>query len=162
MREGSHPSTLAAPVTRAGASTITPPAVHTPPKPSSQPVPTVVSHAHETFLAASSQHNNQHSAPNATMPAPIQPRAVTGFSGFIVSFIVWMGGAVAAVRAGMAEPMTVTTTPTMKPTATAVGEGVGEPDSGKPPLLRPQSMSSMSPQPRSTPSTEPMTPRMSA
>lgn len=156
MREGSHPSTLAAPVTRAGASTITPP------KPSSQPVPTVVSHAHETFLAASSQHNNQHSAPNATMPAPIQPRAVTGFSGFIVSFISldgWCRGGGARGNGGADD---------RDHHAHYEADGdcrrrrcwrTGQREAA---LAQAPVDELYEPQPRNTPSTEPMTPRMSA
>ncbi len=93
---------------------------------------------------------------------PIQPRAFTGFSGLTVSFIDWIGGAVAAVLAGRVAPTIVTTTPTMRPMTTSLADGAGEPDSGMPLLLIPLAMSSSSPHPSSTPMPEPTKPRMMA
>ena len=93
---------------------------------------------------------------------PIQPRALTGFSGLTVSFIAWIGGAVAAVFAGSVAPMIVTTTPTMTPMMTSVADGAGEPDNGIPPLLMPLAIASSRPQPSNTPMPEPTMPRMTA
>ncbi len=93
---------------------------------------------------------------------PIHPRALTGFSGLTVSFIAWIGGAVAAVFAGNVAPMIVTMTPTMTPTMTSVAEGVGEPDSGMPLCVMPFAINSSRPQPSSTPMPEPTRPRMTA
>ena len=143
---------------------------HAAPMPSIQPVPSASASA---FTAATDvgslpsaapirQHSIHESAPISVMMPPAMARGATEGSGLTVSFIAWIGGANAALRAGSTAPITATTMPTTSPTSISLGVGVTDPVIGVPSCASRAAMPLTMPQPSAMPATDPTRPSISA
>ena len=165
---GSHPSTAPKGRTRAGASMMTPTTSSPAPTPSGQPTPMPLSAGQGVGPAAVSEvwamasANHQHRPPSSASTMPPMARRVTGGSGFVVSFMAWIGGARAARRAGSVAPSSETAMPTAKASRMMGTVGAAEAVNGVPCAASMVTMASTMPQPSTTPMPDPTRPSSSA
>ena len=145
---------------------MTPTTANAAPTPSGQPMAMWFTTSHGVgplpSATAMAQANAQLAKPSTTIIVPTMPRMRTGFSGFTVSFIAWMGGASAALRAGNAAPINVTSTPTIRPITMSEMDGSVAPVNGSPIFASPMTISRTMPQPSAMPVPEPTRPSTTA